>query len=85
MMLLKSFFRLSQMKYNFKIVPVCINYERLFDASYLANEMISGSFHNINMMELVKNIFQMQKGKLGKCFVNYCDPIDLNAYIDKFS
>lgn len=41
-MLLHSFNNLKRLKYDIKIVPVCINYDRLFEASYLANEMISG-------------------------------------------
>ena len=40
--LLKSFENMRKLKYNIKIVPVCINYDRIFDSHYLANEMISG-------------------------------------------
>jgi len=29
----------------------------------------------------MKNIFSMRKGKLGKIFVKYAEPIDLNTYI----
>ena len=44
-MLLKSFENLEKLKYNVKIVPVCINYDRIFDSKYLASEMVSGEFH----------------------------------------
>lgn len=43
-LLLKAYQRLRKYKYNIHLVPVCMNYDRLFDASYLANEMVSGKF-----------------------------------------
>ena len=82
-MLLNSFHNLKKLKYDIKVVPVCINYDRLFEASYLANEMVSGKFSNTNMYDLTKYIFSMRKGKLGKVFVKYAEPIDLNEYVMK--
>ena len=83
-MLIKSFFNLQKLKFNVKIVPVCINYDRIFDSHYLANEMISGRFRHLNMPELLVRIYNKRKGKLGKIFVKYADPIDLNSYIEQF-
>lgn len=80
--LLKSFENMRKLKYNIKIVPVCINYDRIFDSHYLANEMISGKFRHLNTPELMKRIYNKRKGKLGKVFVRYADPIDLSAYVD---
>ena len=56
-MLIKSFFNLQKLKFNVKIVPVCINYDRIFDSHYLANEMISGRFRHLNMPELLVRIY----------------------------
>lgn len=81
-MILKTHAKMRRLKYNVKIIPVCIHHERLFEASYLANEMISGTFTDITFSELLQNIFGMRQGKLGKVFVKYCDPIDLNSYVD---
>jgi glycerol-3-phosphate O-acyltransferase len=64
-----------------KIVPVSINYDRIFEASYLANEMISGKFQNLNLYELMRNISSQRRGKLGKIFVKYAEPIDLSDYL----
>lgn len=69
--MLKSFRNLEKLKYDVKVVPVCINYDRIFEASYLANEMISGKFQNTTLYELMQNIFNTRKGKLGKIFVDY--------------
>lgn len=80
-LLLKSYNNLQKLKYDIKIVPVCINYDRLFEASYLANEMISGKFTNINLYEMSSNIMKMRRGKLGKVFVKYAEAIDLSEYI----
>jgi glycerol-3-phosphate O-acyltransferase len=68
---------------KFKIVPVSINYERIFDESLLASEIISGEFENITALGLFKKIFTMPKNKLGKVFVKYADPIDLDSYVEE--
>jgi glycerol-3-phosphate O-acyltransferase len=83
-MLLKSFENMQKLKFNIKIVPVCINYDRIFDSHYLANEMISGKFRHLNTPELMRRIYNKRKGKLGKIFVKYAEPIDLNNYIDQY-
>lgn len=80
-LLLKSVQNLKKLKYDIKIVPVSMQYDRIFEASYLANEMISGKFQNTNLYDLMNNIFSMRKGKLGKVFVKFAQPIDLNQYI----
>lgn len=41
---LKAFNNVKKLTNNIKLVPVCINYERLFDASYLADEAKLGTF-----------------------------------------
>lgn len=83
-MLLKSFENMQKLKFNVKIVPICINYDRIFDSHYLANEMISGKFRHLNMPELMVRIYNKRTGKLGKIFVKYAEPIDLNSYIEKY-
>lgn len=35
------------------------------------------------MAGLLKKIYDMRKGKLGKVFVKYGEPIDLSTYIEK--
>jgi glycerol-3-phosphate O-acyltransferase len=44
--------------------------------------MISGKFRHLNMPELMVRIYNKRKGKLGKIFVKYADPIDLNDYVE---
>ena len=82
-MLLKSFENLEKLKYNVKIVPVCINYDRIFDSKYLASEMVSGEFHQLSTIELASKIYNKRKGRLGKVFVKYAEPIDLASYIEQ--
>lgn len=60
-----------------------INYERIFDESLLAQETISGEFENITAFGLFKKLFSMPKNKLGKVFVKYADPIDLDSYVEQ--
>jgi glycerol-3-phosphate O-acyltransferase len=66
------------------VVPVCVNYDRLFDSRYLSNEIISGKFQNFNIAELMYYIYKTRPGKLGKIFVKYAEPINLYDYIDKY-
>lgn len=66
------------------MVPVCVNYDRLFDSRYLSNEIISGKFQNFNIAELMYYIYKTRPGKLGKTFVKYAEPINLYDYIDKY-
>lgn len=83
--LLKTCEKLRRSKYDIKVVPVCINYDRLFDSAYLSNEVVSGQFKNFNFGQLMCIISQMPIGKLGKIFVKYAEPINLQEYIEKSS
>ena len=71
-MILRTHAKLRRLKYNVKLVPVCINHERIFESSYLASEMISGAYQDVTFLELLHNIFSMRQGKLGKVFVKFC-------------
>jgi glycerol-3-phosphate O-acyltransferase len=80
--LIKSFLDLRKLKYDFKIVPVCINFDRIFESSYLANEIITGQFKpGTKLVNVLYQILQSKKEKLGKCFVKYVEPIDLREYL----
>ena len=73
------------MKYDIKIVPVCINYDRVFDVNFFSEETPNGEFKpDITLMNVVGKIMSMNKGKLGKVFVKYDDPIDLNEYMNSY-
>ena len=75
---LKSYNNLKQRKLNIKIVPVSINFERLFEQKYLANEAKEGIFKpQTNLLSLMQS-FNQPIGQLGKVFVKYSEPIDLN-------
>lgn len=39
--LIKTFNNLKRLKFDILLVPVCLNYDRIFEASFLAKEMIS--------------------------------------------
>ena len=66
-------------------MPVCINYDYIFDMNFLANEMISGEFKpGTKLIWVIQQIFKMRKGSLGKIFVKFSDAIDLNTYVNDF-
>lgn len=78
--ILRAYENLKVKNINIKIVPVSINYDRIFDEALLANEMVTGEFYDISFYELIKKICNDPKNKLGKVFVKYSDPIDLREY-----
>ena len=80
-LLFRALPNLKKLKYDVKVIPVSITYERLWEASYLANEMVSGQFQDINMYQMFKKISETRASKLGKQIVKYCDPIDINEFI----
>jgi hypothetical protein len=43
-LLLKTHFNIKKHKYDIKIVPVCINQDRVVDADFLVSDMQSGKF-----------------------------------------
>jgi glycerol-3-phosphate O-acyltransferase len=67
------------LKLNIKIVPVSINFERLFEQSYLAKEAKEGIFNPAtNLFSMMQSVLLQPNGQFGKVFVKYSEPIDLN-------
>lgn len=82
--LIKTAAHLHKLKYDLKIVPVCINYDRIFDATYISEETLNGEFQpGTTLVNVVQKIFSMNPNKLGKVFVKYCEPIDVNQYLEQ--
>ena len=63
-------------------MPVSINYERIYDESLLAAEIVSGHFENLTAFGLIRSLSTMPKNKLGKVFIKYAEPIDLDTFVD---
>lgn len=64
---------------------MCVNYERLFDASYLADEAKLGKFKpGTKLVNLMSKIVSMKQGHMGKVFVKYGDPIDIHDYVNGY-
>jgi glycerol-3-phosphate O-acyltransferase len=68
-----------------KVIPVTISYDRIFDSSLLIQEFISGKKSDMNLAQLLTQIYKMPSGKLGKIFVKYQEPIDINEYMNENS
>jgi glycerol-3-phosphate O-acyltransferase len=84
-LLLKSYIGLKQYKYDFKIVPVSIEYDRIFDSNYLSTEIKRGIFAPGNtLFNVMRKIFSNRKHRLGKCVVTHEEPIDLDSYVNDY-
>jgi glycerol-3-phosphate O-acyltransferase len=80
--LLKSYLNMRMLKFDIKIVPVCINFDRIFESSFLASEIITGQFKpGTTLFGVLYQILQSKKEKLGKVFVKYAEPIDMREYL----
>jgi glycerol-3-phosphate O-acyltransferase len=78
-LLIKAATSLTKMKYSIKIVPIAINYDRIFDATFLSEETLDGNFKpESTFLNVAQKIASMNQDKLGAIFVKYCNPIDLN-------
>lgn len=72
-LLLKSYIGLKQYQYDIKVVPVCIEYDRIFDSKYLSTEIRRGIFApGTKLINVMQKIFTNRKYKLGKCIVKHC-------------
>lgn len=84
-LLLKSYLGLKKYQYDIKLVPVCIEYDRIFDSRYLSTEIQSGLFApGTKLINVMQRIFSNRKQKLGKCIVRHSEPIDLDTYINDY-
>lgn len=63
------------------LVPVCINYERVFEVRNLAIEMVSGKVPRLSFVKLLNMLNGEKEGKLGRVFVNYGRVINLREYL----
>jgi glycerol-3-phosphate O-acyltransferase len=81
-LLLKSHINLMKHKFNIKIVPVCINQDRIVDANFLVTEMQSGQFKpGTTLVNMMQHVVSQEKGCLGNVFVKYESPLDLSSYV----
>mmetsp|Transcript_2506 Transcript_2506/g.3881 ORF Transcript_2506/g.3881 Transcript_2506/m.3881 type:complete len:96 (-) Transcript_2506:1133-1420(-) len=84
--LLKAYSQIKRLKYDIKIIPVCMSHDRDFDVNLFARETLNGEHKpELSMLKALRIYKGMRRGQLGKMFVKFADPIDLNSYINEFS
>ena len=84
--LLNSWDNLKKLKYNLIIVPVCINYDRIFDSKYFQEDVMKGIFKpGTTLFDIMHMIYSMRQGKIGKVFINYAQPIHIDEYYQQFN
>ena len=81
--LLDAYTQLAGQNKNITLVPVTISYDRIYEQSNLAREMITGKRKNYNFAGTMRQMFFTPENSLGECFVKYLEPIDLENYITK--
>ena len=90
-LLIKSCSALQKYNYDIKIVPISINYDRIFDVNQITaslNDSISIESvikPGARTMNVYQKVFMSRKHKLGKCIVKHCDPISLDDYLNRLT
>lgn len=79
--LLEAYLSLYEAGKNIKIVPMVVNYDRIFESYNLATEMISGQKLNYNIFSSMKEIYSTKENSLGDIYVKYLEPIDLERFL----
>ena len=62
------------------LIPVAINYDRLFEIRNLATEIVSGDQRKINMLDLRNMINSSSAQTVGKVYVTFGKEINLKEY-----
>jgi glycerol-3-phosphate O-acyltransferase len=61
---------------------VSINYDRIFDGTFLAEETLDGNFKpESTLLDISKKILSMNKERIGNVFIKYLEPLDLNEFL----
>ena len=79
--LLEAFLNLNKIGKNIVIVPIMINYDRIYEQNNLSIEMVSGKKKEYNLFSALQRILSSGQDSLGQVFVKYLDPIDLKSYL----
>jgi len=61
-----------------KIVPVSINQDFILESDEMEYKRTDP---NVGLTGILRKIYKMKNEKLGRCFVKFGNPIDLNEYI----
>ena len=78
---------MEKFQYDVQIIPVCIEYDRIFDSNYLSSDVRRGIFApGTNIINVMNKVFKTRSENLGKCIVRFSEPINLENYVkDYFS
>jgi len=70
-----------------QIVPVTINYDRVFEVRQLGIEMVSGKNPRVGMSRIAEMIKENTGGKLGRTSIIFGNAINLKQWLqeEKFS
>lgn len=63
------------------LIPVAINYERVFEVRNLATEMVSGKVPRLGLLALLKMLGSEKEGKLGRVFINFGNKVNVQEYL----
>ena len=59
------------------IVPVMVSYDRIYESTNLATEMINGVKEDYTLLTSLQKIWNTGQDVLGDIYVKYLEPVDL--------
>lgn len=63
------------------IVPVMVSYDRIYENTNLASEMISGEKNDFTLYTSYMKMHSTGENSLGHIYYRYLDPINLEQYL----
>lgn len=70
---------------NIHLIPVAINYDRLFEIRNLANEIVSGETGKFSMLTVRRMLAEQggDDGAVGKVYLTFGKSVSLSDYLAK--
>lgn len=60
-----------------------ISYDRIFEHTNIAEEMISGEKHDYNLLSALWNVFKRKENQMGDVYIKYLNPINVGKFTAK--
>lgn len=79
--ILDSYKELQNLRQNIVLIPLSINYDRIFEMDNLANEIISGENQDLRNIDVAARLNSIVKGSLGNTYIRFGEQIMLHDYL----
>jgi len=65
------------------VVPVAINYDRLFEIRNLTDEIVNGDRTELSMVQVLRMLMEQADNKLGKVYMTFGKSISVDSFVNE--